>query len=67
MDRGYNDYKLFANLTNDHVVFVTRLKDNVVHTNMAKGVRAVDAEKILDLQVLFDFLKEEFNLPSITV
>ena len=28
MDRGYNDYKLFANLTNDNVVFVTRLKDN---------------------------------------
>ena len=44
MDRGYNDYKLFANLTNDNVVFVMRLKDNAVHTNMAKGVRAVDAD-----------------------
>ena len=54
MDRGYNDYKLFANLTNDNVVFVTRLKDNAVHTNMAKGVRAVDADgKWGDYQVQF--------------
>ena len=30
------DYKLFANLANDNVVFVTRLKDNAVHTHMAK-------------------------------
>lgn len=54
MDRGYNDYKLFANLTNDNVVFVTRLKDNAVHTNMAKGVRAVDADgKWGDYQIQF--------------
>lgn len=54
MDRGYNDYKLFANLTNDNVIFVTRLKDNAVHTNMAKGVRAVDADgKWGDYQVQF--------------
>lgn len=54
MDRGYNDYKLFANLTNDNVVFVTRLKDNAVHTNTAKGVRAVDADgKWGDYQIQF--------------
>lgn len=44
MDQGYNDYELFANLANDNVIFVTRLKDNAVPTNMAKGFRAVDAD-----------------------
>ena len=28
MDRGYNDYKLFAQWTEDGIYFVTRLKDN---------------------------------------
>ena len=28
MDRGYNDYRLFANWTRNGVYFVTRLKDN---------------------------------------
>jgi hypothetical protein len=31
-DRGYNDYELFARLTDDGVYFVTRLKDNAVYT-----------------------------------
>ena len=28
MDRGYNDYSLFAHWTQNHIFFVTRLKDN---------------------------------------
>ena len=28
MDRGYNDYRLFAQWTEDNIYFVTRLKDN---------------------------------------
>jgi len=28
MDRGYNDYRLFANWTREGIYFVTRLKDN---------------------------------------
>jgi hypothetical protein len=31
MDRGYVDYAWFAQLTEDQVVFVTRLKDNAVY------------------------------------
>ena len=31
MDRGYNDYKLFAKWTEDGVFFVTRLKDNAAY------------------------------------
>ena len=32
MDRGYNDYRLFKELTDRQVTFVTRLKDNAKHT-----------------------------------
>jgi hypothetical protein len=28
MDRGYNDYRLFSEWTENHIYFVTRLKDN---------------------------------------
>ncbi len=31
-DRGYNDYRLFARWTADHVWFVTRMKDNARYT-----------------------------------
>jgi hypothetical protein len=41
MDRGYNDYRLFASWTEDGVFFVTRMKDNtlyeVVETREVKG------------------------------
>jgi len=32
MDRGYNDYSLFAYWTENHIYFVTRLKDNADYT-----------------------------------
>ena len=32
MDRGYNDYSLFAHWTQNHIFFVTRLKDNADYT-----------------------------------
>jgi len=32
MDRGYNDYKLFANWTESGIYFVTRLKENADYT-----------------------------------
>ena len=32
MDRGYNDYKLFAYWTENGIFFVTRLKDNADFT-----------------------------------
>jgi len=34
-DRGYNDYRLFAKLTEDEVYFVTRMKDNALYTVVA--------------------------------
>jgi hypothetical protein len=32
MDKGYNDYGLFAHWTENHIFFVTRLKDNADYT-----------------------------------
>lgn len=40
MDRGYNDYKLFAWLTRRGTTFVTRIKDNAVTTPLKKGCRS---------------------------
>lgn len=44
MDRGYNDYKLFAQLTEDDVHFITRLKKDAQHTRMTDAIRSVDPE-----------------------
>lgn len=37
MDRGYNDYKLFAWLDQRGTTFVTRLKKNALHTSLREG------------------------------
>ncbi len=44
MDRGYNDYSLFQRLTDKGVVFVTRLKDNALHTPLREGLIEADTE-----------------------
>ena len=36
MDRGYNDYKLYAQWTDNNIYFVTRLKDNADFTVIAE-------------------------------
>ena len=53
MDRGYNDYKLFAWLTRRGTTFVTRLKDNAVTTPLKKGVRS-EGDNYGDYEVQFD-------------
>ena len=45
MDRGYNDYSLFKRLSEKGVTFVTRLKDNAVHTPLRKGLIQEDPDK----------------------
>lgn len=37
MDRGYNDYDLFAHWTENEIYFVTRLKDNVSYEVIAEN------------------------------
>jgi IS4 transposase len=50
MDRGYNDYRLFATWTEAAVFFVTRMKDNapyeVVETREGKGAHLLRDEVI---------------------
>lgn len=45
MDRGYNDYSLFKRLSDNGVIFVTRLKDNAVHTPLRQGLIEEDSDK----------------------
>ncbi len=44
MDRGCNDYKLLAQLTDDDVHFIARLKKNAQHTKLTDGTRSVDPQ-----------------------
>lgn len=44
MDRGYNNYSLFQRLIDKGVVFVTRLKDNALHTPLRQGLIEADPE-----------------------
>ena len=37
MDRGYNDYRLFASWTENHIYFVTRLKENADYTVVSEA------------------------------
>jgi hypothetical protein len=51
MDRGYNDYRLFAQWTEDNIYFVTRLKDNadfiVVAEQKVPQNRNVTADQLI--------------------
>jgi len=51
MDRGYNDYKLFASWTARGIFFVTRLKDNadyeVVFTNAIPQNRTIRSDQLI--------------------
>jgi hypothetical protein len=51
MDRGYNDYKLFASWTARGIFFVTRLKDNadyaVVSTNAVPQNRNILSDQVI--------------------
>jgi IS4 transposase len=55
MDRGYNDYDWFAQLSEQGVFFVTRLKDNAAYTEVREKARAAEGDKILsDRVITFD-------------
>ena len=53
MDRGYNDYKLFAWLSRRGTTFVTRIKDNAITTPLKKGCRS-EADNYGDYSIQFD-------------
>ena len=45
MDRGYNDYALYSELTKKKITFVTRLKEAALHTPLAQKKVAEDPDK----------------------
>ncbi|MDX9787892.1 MAG: IS4 family transposase [Desulfobacterales bacterium] len=53
MDRGYNDYDLFAHWTENHIFFVTRLKGNADYT--IAGERAVPQNRNILADQLIQF------------
>jgi hypothetical protein len=62
MDRGYNDYDWYAQLSKQGVFFVTRLKDNAVFTEVTQEARQAEGDKILlDRVITFDKHKADEN------
>jgi hypothetical protein len=62
MDRGYNDYDWFTQLSEKGVFFVTRLKDNALYTEVTEEARAAEGDKILlDRIITFDNQEADAN------
>jgi len=62
MDRGYNDYDWYAQLSRQGVFFVTRLKDNAAATEVTEEARLAEGDKILsDRVITFDKHKADEN------
>ena len=60
IDRGYNDYDWFAELSRQGVFFVTRLKDSAVFTEVSEKARPAEGDKILwDRMITFDNQKPD--------
>ena len=53
MDRGYNDYKLFADWTENDIYFVTRLKDNADYTVVAEQQIPKNRNILADQLIVF--------------
>lgn len=65
MDRGYNDYSLFQELTDKKVTFVTRLKSNAQHSHMPDGLIAKDPEGLWGLyEITFTSPKAQKACPQ---
>jgi len=63
MDRGYNDYELFANWTRSGVYFVTRLKDNADYTVLEKHAVAARGNIVSDETIFFAAAKAQKDCP----
>jgi IS4 transposase len=65
MDRGYNDYKLFANWTENGIHFVTRLKDNADYIVIAEQTVPKNRNVLTDQSILFAGYKAQKNCPHV--
>lgn len=63
MDRGYNDYKLYAEWVEDEVYFVTRLKDNAAFMVLADFPVPKNRNILVDQTILFTGAVAAKNCP----
>src|SRR5512147_335988 len=63
MDRGYNDYELFANWTRAGIYFVTRLKDNARYIVLEKHPVAARGHIVCDETIFFAAPKAQKDCP----
>ena len=65
MDRGYNDYKLFAYWTENGIFFVTRLKENADYIVLEDRAIPENRNILADQLILFAAPKAQKNCPHI--
>jgi hypothetical protein len=65
MDRGYNDYKLFASWTENGIYFVTRMKDNADYTVVEERLIPITGNVLRDQLVQFNGFYAQKNCPQI--
>jgi Domain of unknown function (DUF4372)/Transposase DDE domain len=63
MDRGYNDYKLFAHWTRKEIFFVTRLKDNADYTVIESRQVPTNRNILADELIVFNGHYAKKNCP----
>jgi len=71
MDKGYNDYSLFAHWTENHIYFVTRLKDNadysVVENHPVPQNRNILADQLIRFNGYYAYKKCPHILRKVVV
>ena len=65
MDRGYNDYKLFASWTENGIYFVTRMKDNADYTVVDWRTIPITGDVLSDQLIRFNGYYAQKNCPHI--
>ena len=65
MDRGYNDYKLFASWTENGIYFVTRMKDNADFTVIEWRTIPITGDVLSDQLIRFNGYYAQKNCPHI--
>jgi len=65
MDRGYNDYALFGQWTDQKIYFVTRLKDNAAYEVLAEGPVPANRNILSDQLIQFTGEKAQKDCPSL--
>lgn len=65
MDRAYNDYKLYANWTENSIYFVTRLKDNADYVVVTENKVPKNRNILADQLIQFAGYKAQDDCPHI--